>query len=160
MLTPKMKMIESISLFLKKLLAGIAVFLPLYFTPLVEHYTVIMILMLFDLATGLRASKVTGIKITSNRMKRTLTKFIIYSTALIIGLIVTQTYGIPVLYAISFYLASVEIKSISENMSLIHPNINLYKIIKDSLSSEKDKLLQKIKREKQTKEDSEHHKEQ
>lgn len=137
------------------------IFAVAYLAPLTEHALVIMILLLIDFITGVWASKSLNIKITSNRMKRSVTKFIIYGLALLIGLMVGSTYGMPwVLISISFFISSVEIKSISENMLLINPEFNLFKVIKDGLTSQKSEIIERGRKDKNEKEDNKHHKKQ
>lgn len=144
-----------------KLITQFLIFLGLYLAPIAEHALVIFALMSIDLITGLWASAYLGIAITSNRLKRTVTKFLIYGFALIVSLLVSQTYGMPwAIMGISFFIATVEIKSISENMLLINPEFNLFKILKQSLSSEKSSVLEENKKEKLRKQDEKHHKEQ
>ena len=154
-------MFEQLLLFFKKTLTNGVIFLGVYMTPMYEHATVIMILMLIDFMTGLWASKSREIKITSNRMKRSVTKFIVYGVSLIIGLMLAQLYGIAyILIAISFFIATVEVKSISENLWIVYPHFNLFKVIKDNLSSEKSKIIADQNKEYRDKIDSSHHKEQ
>lgn len=144
---------------LNKYITQGVIFIAAYMAPLTEHALVILILLLIDFITGVWASWKLDIKLTSNRMKRSVTKFIIYGIALFVGLLLAQTYGMPwVLISISFFIASVEVKSISENMLLINPEFNLFKVIKESLSSEKSEIIEESRKEKIRKQDEAHHK--
>ena len=154
-------MFEQLLLFFKKTVTNGVIFLGVYMTPMYEHATVIMILMLIDFMTGLWASKSREIKITSNRMKRSVTKFAVYGISLIVGLMLAELYSISyILVGISFFISAVEVKSISENMWLVYPHFNLFKVIKDNLSSEKSKIIDELKEKSEEKEDSNHHKQQ
>lgn len=146
---------------MSKLITQFLVFLGLYLAPIAEHALVIFTLMSIDLLTGLWASTYLGIAITSNRLKRSVTKFVIYGLALIVALLISQTYGMPwVIMGISFFIATVEIKSISENMLLINPEFNLFKILKSNLTSEKGSMLEESRKERIRRDDKKHHKEQ
>jgi uncharacterized membrane protein len=112
----------------KKLLLYICIFMGAYFAPVIEKGAAIMILVVFDTCTGIWASRTRQKddilaggdgekhKITSTKMRRAIPKFVSYAVALTVALIFTNHFSFDILTFVAFFLASVEVKSIFENL--------------------------------------------
>lgn len=129
---------ENLFSWIKKLSLDFIVFLSIYLMPIYEQGFAILILMGIDFLTGIIASKKKGIPITSKNMRFSLYKFISYIIAMVSSLIFTQHFGLDILIVVSFFIASVEIKSIFENLLVINPKANLLGILVALLKSEKN----------------------
>lgn len=122
----------------------------IYTLPIRERAIAILVLVLIDLVTGIAASitrsreaerrGLVGEKITSRRMRDTVTKFIGYTIALISSHIFTTHFGVDVVVVVSFYLAVVEFKSVMENLSIIL-KMDLYKTVSDFLGTKFKDIL-------------------
>lgn len=79
------------------------------------------ILVVADLVTGIIAAKKNKEAIHSNGLRRTVTKIVSYMAAVLLAHIMQQVYlpSLPIVYAISLYIALVEFKSNLENLSVI-----------------------------------------
>lgn len=79
------------------------------------------ILVVADLVTGIIAAQKKKEPIHSNGLRRTVTKIVSYMAAVLLGHIVQQVYlpSVPIVYAISLYIALIEFKSNLENLSII-----------------------------------------
>ena len=99
------------------------VFLPVTIT--------ISVLVLFDFITGVWASIYLKEDITSKKMSQTITKFILYNIALISGFCVEYFIVdvVPLTKIIAMFIASIELKSMFENIYKI-TGINLWINIK------------------------------
>ena len=151
-----MKMTEIITKFLI-LLTG-------FLLPLETFITIILILVVLDLITGLwknirlnKEEKTGNIlanlllsirKIRSRGLKRTLIKFSAYSIALLVAQILTNIFvpGINLAYFVAFYASLTESASIFENLAVITNNkifLKIFDIIKTKLNIDKD-IIDKI----------------
>lgn len=128
---------ENFYLWPKKLLLEFIIFLSIYLMPIYEQGLAILVLMGIDFLTGIIASKKRGIPITSKNMRFSLYKLISYVIAMVSSLIFTQHFELNILVVVSFFIASVEIKSIFENLLIINPKANLLKVLVSLLKSEK-----------------------
>lgn len=89
-----------------------------YFLPIASFIKLSAILVAADWLTGILASVINGVPLTSVRMKRTVIKITGYSIALIVAHEVSLTLlnGFQATYFATFYIASTELKSLDENM--------------------------------------------
>ena len=99
-------------------------------------------LVIADIATGVWASLKTGQKITSDRFSRSVTKSLVYLTALVVALI-AQKYlfsdAVPVITVVSGFIGSTELLSVYENLTRIS-GMDFRKLVQDKiLSAQKDK---------------------
>lgn len=124
---------------IKLLIAGVAIFLPIY-----PALLAMGLLIFIDLVMGLVASYKMKIPFTSSRLKNTGVKMLIYNL-LIISCFVAQTYlssYIPFLNIGLAFLSVVEISSIGESFQKI-TGLSFLKFIKkyinEKLNNPKDK---------------------
>ncbi len=100
------------------------------------------VLILADSVTGIWAAYKRGEKISSAAMRRTISKIVIYQTAVITGFLL-ETYLIdhllPVTKIVAGIIGLVEFKSILENSNTIMGG-DIFKMILQKLGSENDKL--------------------
>lgn len=103
--------------FLKLALAFIAMLAPIH-----AVIVTVFVLVLADLATGIWASTKEGQKISSAKLRDTVTKLLIYQTVIITGFLV-ETYlisgVIPVVKLAGAVIGMVELKSLIENADRI-----------------------------------------
>lgn len=78
-------------------------------------------LVVADLVTGIAAAHKRGEKITSQGLKRSVVKTLVYQLAVIIGMVVDNHLipGIGVLKVVSGLIAVTEVKSIAENIKVL-----------------------------------------
>lgn len=140
----------------KKLLIYAGIFFGAYFTPLVEKGLAILILVLIDCFTGIWASiirrrdaeeagddkKIAENLITSRKLRKTIPKFISYAIALLVSLIFTTHFGFDILTYVAFFLASVEVKSVFENLKDI-TKINFIESISNILNNKLNEFKNK-----------------
>lgn len=93
---------------------------------------------LADFVTGIWKAKKIGETITSQKMKNTIPKLLLYVLALIVGQVAQQFVlpEIPFVKIFSGFIALVEIKSILENINGI-TGLDLWKELKSYLSRKK-----------------------
>lgn len=100
------------------------------------------VLIIVDSITGIWAAHKRGEKISSAAMRRTISKIVIYQTAVITGFLL-ETYLIdhllPVTKIVAGIIGMVEFKSILENSNTIVGG-DIFKMILVKLGSENDKL--------------------
>lgn len=103
-------------------------------TAAVAMFTPIMIMMLIDLVTGLMKSLKNYKKITSSKLRATITKAIVYFIILLIGGCLTALGEESVGVLFTVFIGIVEGISILENLSEMFPNhkfiLNIKKILK------------------------------
>ena len=103
-------------------------------TAAVAMFTPILIMMLIDLVTGLIKSLKNNTKISSSRLRSTITKTIVYFIVLLIGGCLTALgeESVGILFAV--FIGMVEGISILENLSEMFPNhkfiLNIKNILK------------------------------
>lgn len=108
-----------------------------YFSEIKELAVLIFIFSCFDFLTGVWKSKKINQPITSKRMRDSVTKSIVYGIALIVAFMV-QKHIVKDLGVISFFnivayfIASVEVKSIYENLTIIS-GVKFIEVIKNHI---------------------------
>lgn len=131
----------------KKIALQLLIFLGALFTPLLAQGIAIMFFVAIDTITGVWASikrrdelivegkleEAEEFLITSKKLRKAIPKFITYSIALTVALIFTTYFSVNLLIIVAFFLASVEVKSIFENLSII-TKIDFVHAIADVLS--------------------------
>jgi hypothetical protein len=119
----------------------ISAFLAIFFTEISSALFAIGFLIMVDTFLGIWASKNKGgwKSITSRKAGRIVSKFIVYPLAIIVAK-VSQTYltpAIPWIDVTAGIIATVEVKSIFENSSLIL-GYNLWEKIKKAIWKDKE----------------------
>jgi len=102
------------------------------------------ILIVIDLITGIMAARKRGEKITSAALRRTVTKCLVYQTAVVTGFLVEKYLAydlVPVSKIIGGLIGSVELKSCLENLNTINGN-NIFKDLLEKLGSKNDVVKQ------------------
>ena len=95
----------------------------------------LFILVLCDLITGVSAARKKGEKINSKGLRRTVSKFVMYSIAIILSKGMEHVFGIPeVVYVVAFYICTTEFISNLENIGAV-TGINIAERIKDIINS-------------------------
>lgn len=93
------------------------------FAPVKSVMIVTLVLMTADLMLGIAAAKKRKEPISSSGLRRTITKFFIYETAICLGFLV-ETYMlggvIPIVKIIASFIGLTELKSCMENMDDIN----------------------------------------
>jgi uncharacterized membrane protein len=100
-----------------KLLAVIAA----YFAPVASMISCVLILILFDFLTGMYASYRLKIPIVSHRLRKTIEKFVLYSTSILLGWMFQLQFAewSNLAQAISGFIAATELLSVYENVNKI-----------------------------------------
>lgn len=92
-----------------------------------------LLLVIVDLITGIMAAKKRREKITSEKLRRSITKLFIYQTTIVLGFL-TETYltgGIvPLSKIISSFIGLTEMKSLMENLNVVSGGSLLKALIK------------------------------
>jgi len=99
-------------------------------------------LIFVDLATGIWAALKRSEKITSAAIRRTLSKMVIYQTAVISGFLIEQyilSNELPITKVVAGFIGLVEFKSILENGNVIL-GTNIFKLLIAKLGSKNDQL--------------------
>ena len=109
----------------------------------VGDFSIILILMLIDLVTGVTNSLLNRREITSTRLKGSATKMIVYFAIIFIAVICSAfgTEGVKKL--LIGYISLIEGLSILENMSGMFPNNKLLAVISAKLQTLKKKSEEK-----------------
>jgi Na+/H+ antiporter NhaD/arsenite permease-like protein len=125
-----------------KFLEGLLVSLLAVFAPIKAVILVTGMLIMADTMTGILAARKRGEKISSAGLRRTVTKSLVYLTAVCMGFLV-EKYMIeefmPISKIISGVISLVELKSILENLDVINGG-SLFKTVIQRLGSVNDKL--------------------
>lgn len=107
------------------------------FAPIKTALLVIMLLVVADCITGMLAARKRGEKITSAKLRNTLSKFLIYNTAMLLGFL-TEIYllesSIPISKVVGGIVGATEIKSLVENLNTISGS-DLFKVLIEKLGS-------------------------
>lgn len=100
-----------------------------YFEPTSKYLLITIVLVAIDVITGIAAAKKNREVISSKRMKRKITDIVWYSLAILLSYHFEDVFfsgnilkHLPLTFAISFYIAFVELKSNLENISTITGN--------------------------------------
>lgn len=117
-----------------------------FYTPAKFAIFTILILMIVDTHTGIKASRKENKKITSNRFSDFFAKILGYSVFITIGLFLNTEFDIPyIVWVSAFVPIYLEIFSIDENQrrlgkkGIIKQSQNAYNFAKN-IKSKKDKL--------------------
>lgn len=116
---------------LKLIIAAMA-----YFAPIQGIVHCVLIFILLDFLTGVYASYTKNKPIVSNRLRKTIEKFVFYTTAIVMGHIFTVeiVHWANLAQVIAGFIATTELISISENIFKI-TGLNIVKVIKETLSN-------------------------
>ena len=133
--------------YIKKLMLQLFIFLGIYLAPIFETAIVILVFVCIDFFTGIWASRKENIDIESYKMRKSVAKYVIYVIALITSLMFTEHFGLDILTIVAFFIASIEVKSIFENLYRI-TNINFLKAIVEVMSDHAEKLKSKASKDK------------
>lgn len=93
-----------------------------YFTPIAEMVHVMLILLFLDTISGIWASLKAGNKLESNKLRRTVYKFLWYTIAVMAAWMMEHTFSIGwsrLSSIIAGFICFVELKSILENITNI-----------------------------------------
>ena len=98
------------------LVAGIVL---AFLLPLVPFLVMVLVLVVTDFLTGIRAAKARKEEINSGGMKRTIEKISLYFAAIILSEGMSQVFfdGVQITYVVATYIALTEFKSNIENIS-------------------------------------------
>lgn len=91
--------------------------------PLKAIAAAIVVLVIADLITGCLAARKLGEKIESNKLKRSVSKLMLYYSATLVSYVATVWLVdslIPVQKMVTTLIGIVEVKSILENLDIIH----------------------------------------
>lgn len=122
-------MIEHLKLLALAALAALA--------PLQSVCTVTLVIVLFDLLTGLMRARKRRKAITSGKLKRTVVKLFVYQTAILAAYLVgTYLTGptIPVCNIIAGFIGLTELKSVLENLDSINKGSGLLAALNKQLT--------------------------
>ena len=100
-----------------------------YFEPINKFLVIMVLLVIADIFSGVRAAKVRKEDITSKRLKRKVQDIVWYALAIILAFHFENVFfrdnilqPIPLTFSVAFYIAVVEFKSNLENISVITGN--------------------------------------
>lgn len=110
-------------------------FLTIYFSPIWISLCVILVFIVVDLISALLRAKKNNIPIRSKRLRDTLGKTVSYFLALLVSHLFQIHFipFVPVLQAVSVFIASAEIKSIFENLGAV-TGLDFWSFIKQRLA--------------------------
>ena len=112
----------------------------------------LFIFLLLDLITGIRKATINKQAITSLGLRKSLSKFLEYSIAILASQVFTFIFKLDITlsYYVALFIATIELKSIFENISET-TGINLWKFVRKLIPSisqlEEDKKKKKEKEE-------------
>ena len=110
------------------------VLLPLMavFAPIVPMLITTIVLIIFDLISGILASLKRGESFKSSALRRTVTKFFVYDMAIIAGFI-TEKYllndSLPLVKIVAGIISVTELSSLYENLNIIYGSNIFNKIL-------------------------------
>jgi phage-related holin len=123
---------------MKDILSNLALATLLVFLPIKATLTVVMVLVLVDLVTGILAARKRGEKITSSGLKRTVIKLLVYESVVMLGFLTEQYLTgdiVPVVKILGGLVGLTELKSVLENAEEL-TGIPLIQVIIDKLSQQ------------------------
>lgn len=117
-----------------------------FLAPIKATMLAVSFLVLIDLITGLWASHKRNEKITSNGIRRTVSKTLAYQLAVICSFVMEQQFlgGIPIVKVVAGLIASTEFKSVLENISSI-TGVDFWDSLIESLQGKKIVPQKKLK---------------
>ena len=111
------------------------------FAPIKGIIITVGIVIVVDLITGILAARKRGEKITSSAIRRTVSKILIYQTAILTGFLI-ETYLtqdlVPITKIVASIIGIVEGKSVFENLNAVSDN-KLFSEVLKKLGSVNDK---------------------
>lgn len=123
-----------------KFLEGLLISLLAVFAPIKAVILVTGLLISVDTITGMLAARKRGEKISSAGLRRTVTKSLVYLTAVCMGFLVEKYMiegFVPISKIVSGVISLVELKSILENLDVINGG-SLFKAVIQKLGSIND----------------------
>lgn len=124
--------------------AVVLAFLAAHLMPVAHFIAGAFFFLLVDFVSGVWAAKKKGNKITSQGFRKTITKFVFYSLAIICSVVLQDMFTkemfpkLDLVYWIAGFICLTEFKSIIENIGVI-TEINIYDAIKHLLPNFKNK---------------------
>jgi hypothetical protein len=112
------------------------------FAPIEAAVAAAFVLVTCDMILGILAARKRGEPITSSGLRRSLSKLIIFESAIVLGFITEHFLTgdfMPVSKIITAYIGLVEIKSIVESLNELNGS-NIFSALIAKLGSENDKL--------------------
>lgn len=100
-------------------------------------------LVLCDTLSGIFAARERSERITAAKLRRTVTKLLVYTSAIVSGLaaqVLIPDLGFPMAKIIAAAIGVVEIKSVLENVGVI-TGMSVFKTLLDKLGSSNDKVI-------------------
>lgn len=120
-----------------KYLEGLLITLVAVFAPIKVALITILLLITADCITGILAARKRGEPITSAKLRNTLSKFLIYFTAMMLGFL-TEVYlldnSIPISKFVGGICGITECKSLMENLNTIS-GTDIFKSLVEKLGS-------------------------
>lgn len=115
-----------------------------FFAPIHTILVVVFFLLIIDLITGIIAARKRGEKITSAGLRRTMSKIMIYETAIVVGFLLQHLLGniLPISNIVAAGFAVVEGTSLFENLNTISGK-DIFRTVILKLGSANDKVTKK-----------------
>lgn len=105
-----------------------------YFTPIAEMVHVMLIFLLLDTISGIWASLKEGNKLQSNKLRKTVYKFLWYTIAVMLSWMMEKTFSIMdwtnLASLVAGFICFVELKSVFENITRLTGDPIFTRIIK------------------------------
>lgn len=125
---------------MKDYLLGLVISISAIFVPIKELFLVTLVLIVVDLISGMLAARKKGLSIRSAGIRRTVSKLLVYFTAIGVGFLIEQFMlegFIPVSKIAAGLISVVEGKSIFENLDTINGS-PVFKALVQKLGSVND----------------------
>ena len=121
-------------------------FVILYLTPIANYVHIVLVLIAIDLITGIYASLKEGQKFEARKLRDTVEKFVFYALAIISAYMLQRiiSEGVELPRIVAIYIASIEVKSIYENISRI-TKTDLAMALWETLKTKLDALMSNMK---------------
>lgn len=124
-------------------LANLALSVLAVFAPIKTVIITTGVLVVADLITGLLAARKQKIPITSSGLKQTVGKFFLYEVALLLAFI-TEVYllgnFLPASKLVAALIGVTELKSVLENLDILHGSSLFKSLVSRLLQTEEDKI--------------------
>jgi phage-related holin len=113
---------------------GLAAALFAHLLPLKQFVAVTLMMVVFDLISGIQAAKKRGEIIHSKGLRRSVLKFAMYCMAILGGDAIARVYfpTFPMVYAISCYICVTEFYSVLENVGTV-TGTNVLSVVREQL---------------------------
>lgn len=125
---------------LLNVLKGLAIALGAYFAPIKMLIISAAALVVCDTISGVLAAREKGEKITAAKLRRTVSKFVVYTVGILAGhatQALVPTLGFPMASLIAASVGLVETKSVLENIGII-TGMPIFQTLLDKLGSSND----------------------